>query len=213
MTDEAGLFQVYSRAAITSVVLALLGLSGYLIAAMLVTPLLGLIFGWIGLRTITKYPDELLGRPIAIAGICLSGLIFVSGVAYHIYDYATEVPEGYQRVSFYSFMAGKGQPDTPTADAIKCNGMDVFIKGYVHPSSISSGQAKKFVIVPDLGTCCFGGQPPLTHMIEVSLAGDQYAHKDWRKKKLAGKFSVNPSPKPIEELQGVYYQLRADYLK
>jgi hypothetical protein len=78
---------------------------------------------------------------------------------------------------------------------------------------MSSYEAKKFVIVPDLGTCCFGGQPPLTHMIEVTLTGDQYAHKDFRKKRLAGTFSVNPYLKPVDGLQGVYYQLRADILK
>lgn len=110
-------------------------------------------------------------------------------------------------------MADKGQPDVPTNDALQWNGQQTFIKGYVHPSSMSSPEAKKFVIVPDLGTCCFGGQPPLTHMIEVTLTGDQYAHKDYYKKRLAGKFTVNNYLKPIDGLQGVYYQLQADILK
>jgi hypothetical protein len=73
--------------------------------------------------------------------------------------------------------------------------------------------AKKFVLVPDLGTCCFGGQPPLTHMIEVSLSGEEYARKSYRKQRLAGTLHVNRSLKPIEGLTGVYYQLKADILK
>jgi hypothetical protein len=50
-------------------------------------------------------------------------------------------------------------------------------------------------------------------MIEVNLNGDQYAHRNLRKKGLAGTFSVNSYLKPIEGLTGVYYQLQADVLK
>ncbi len=69
------------------------------------------------------------------------------------------------------------------------------------------------MLVPDLGTCCFGGQPPLTHMIEVSLSGDQYATRSLRQQKLAGTLKVNKDLKPIEGLTGVFYQLKADILK
>ena len=212
-SSDADVFRTTSRAAVVSIALALLGLSAFLVAWLAILPLFGLVSGLIALSAIKKFPEELLGRPLAVTGIALSTVLLVLAPAYHGYIYATEVPEGYTRVSFYSLMADKGQPDVPTSESLKWNGQQVFIKGYVHPSSMSSYEAKKFVIVPDLGTCCFGGQPPLTHMIEVSLTGDQYAHKDYRKKRLAGKFTVNPQLKPIDELQGVYYQLRADILK
>ncbi|MEM8733902.1 MAG: hypothetical protein AAGG44_06765, partial [Planctomycetota bacterium] len=68
------------------------------------------------------------------------------------------------------------------------------------------------VLVPDLGTCCFGSQPPLTHMIEVSLTGDQYARKSFRKQRLAGTLRINRDMKPVDGLTGVFYQLRADIL-
>ncbi len=77
---------------------------------------------------------------------------------------------------------------------------------------MDSARAKKFVLVPDLGTCCFGGQPPLTHMIEVTLSGDDVAKKGYRKQKLSGTLNVNTQLKPIEGLQGVYYTLKADYI-
>lgn len=210
---EADVYQTTSRAAIASLVLAVLGFSAFMLEWLAVIPLIGIFAGVVGLLSIKKYPNELLGRPLALAGIALSTILLIAAPAYHGYVYATEVPEGYSRVSFYSLMADKGQPDIPTHDSLQWNGQQIFIKGYVHPSSMSAYEAKKFVIVPDLGTCCFGGQPPLTHMIEVTLSGDQYATKDFRKKRLAGKFSVNQYLKPIDGLQGVYYQLRADVLK
>lgn len=211
--EEVDIYRTTSRAAIVSLAIAVLGLSAFMMEWLAIVPLIGLFIGVVGLNSIKKYPEELLGRQYALAGIALSSILLIAAPAYHVYVYATEVPEGYTRVSFFSLMANKGQDDVPTPDSLQWNGQQVFIKGYVHPSSMSSLQAKKFVLVPDLGTCCFGGQPPLTHMIEVTLTGDEYARKDMRKKRLAGKFTVNSYLKPIDGLQGVYYQLRADILK
>jgi hypothetical protein len=210
---ESEVYQSLSRSAIVSIVFAVLGVASLSVAVLVVLPLIGFFAGVLSLNSIKRFPNELLGKSLAKVGLGLSAVLLVVAPTYHGYIYATEVPEGYTRVSFFSFMTDKGQPDVPTAEAIKWNGKPVFIKGYVHPTSMSTYEAKKFVIVPDLGTCCFGGQPPLTHMIEVTLTGDQYAHKDLRKKRLAGTFTVNPYLKPVDGLQGVYYQLRADILK
>jgi hypothetical protein len=198
---------------VISIVFAVLGISSLSIAFLILLPLIGFFSGVLALQSIKRFPEELLGKPLAQIGLGMSAVLLVAAPAYHGYVYATEVPEGYSRVSFFSLMSDTGQPDIPTQDALQWDGKQVFIKGYVHPTSMSTYEAKKFVIVPDLGTCCFGGQPPLTHMIEVTLTGDQYAHKDLRKKRLAGTFSVNPYLKPVDGLQGVYYQLRADILK
>jgi Protein of unknown function (DUF3299) len=210
---ESDVYQAMSRAAVISIVFAVLGISSLSVAFLILLPLIGFFSGVLALQSIRRFPDELLGKSLAQVGIGLSAVLLVVAPAYHGYIYATEVPDGYTRVSFFSLMSDTGQPDVPTQDALQWDGKQVFIKGYVHPTSMSTYEAKKFVIVPDLGTCCFGGQPPLTHMIEVTLTGDQYAHKDLRKKRLAGTFSVNPYLKPVDGLQGVYYQLRADILK
>lgn len=210
---DSEVYRAMSRAAVVSIVFAILGISALSVPLLLVLPLIGFFSGVLAIQAIKRFPDELLGKPLAQIGLAISALLLVVAPLYHGYVYATEVPEGYTRVSFFSFMSDKGQADIPTPDAMQWNGKQIFIKGYVHPTSMSSFEAKKFVLVPDLGTCCFGGQPPLTHMIEVTLTGDQYAHKDLRKKRLAGTFTVNPYLKPIDGLQGVYYQLRADVLK
>jgi hypothetical protein len=206
-------YKSLSRAAIVSIILSLLGLFSFMVSYFLLLPVVGILAGLAGLRSIRNYPEEFSGTRLATAGIALSGLSLIAAPAYHIYVYATEVPEGYTRVSFSDLMSAQGQPDVPTNVAMQWNGQQIFVKGYVHPSSMDTAMAKKFVIVPDLGTCCFGGQPPLTHMIEVTLSGDQYAHRNLRKKSLAGKFTVNPYLKPIEGLTGVYYELQANVLK
>jgi hypothetical protein len=211
--SEVEVYRSVSRAAIASLVLGILGLAAFPMLFMLILPLLGLVFAGLAFVAFAKYPDELLGRPIAIAGGSLCLIVTQLAPAYHSYVYMTEVPEGYARVDFAALTSGLGQPDQPTSAALDLDGKQVFIKGYIHPTSMDTVLSKRFVLVPDLGTCCFGGQPPLTHMIEVSLSGDQYARKSYRKQRLAGTLQVNKNLKPIDGLTGVFYQLRADILK
>ena len=193
--------------------LGILGLGAFPVLLLIALPMLGIAFGVIALFAISRFPEEMLGKPLAIAGIALSLITCLLAPAYHTYVYMTEVPEGYTRVNFEDLKSGLGQPDVPPSEALALNGQQVFIKGYIHPTSMDTMSAKRFVLVPDLGTCCFGGQPPLTHMIEVSLTGDQHARKSYRKQRLAGKLRVNSQLKPIDGLTGVYYQLQADILK
>ncbi len=90
-----------------------------------------------------------------------------------------------------------GAPDAPTKEALSLDGKKIFLKGYVHPTSVTSTSAKNFVLVPDWATCCFGGQPPLTHMVEVNLKGDMSVRASQRKIKLAGTLKVDKNLKPI----------------
>jgi hypothetical protein len=50
-------------------------------------------------------------------------------------------------------------------------------------------------------------------MIEVTLTGNKTVRSSYKKLKLAGTLKVDTQIKPIKELQGVYYQLKADYLQ
>lgn len=205
-------YQSVSRAAVASVVLAVLGLLSFLFVGLLMLPAVGLALAISALLSIRKYPDELLGRPMALFGLGVSGVTLLLSPAYHAYVYATEVPPGYERIAFASLTSPSGAPDVPPAQALELDGKQVFLKGYIHPTSMDAPRVKKFVLVPDLGTCCFGGQPPLTHMIEVTLTGDNFATRSMRKQKLAGTLHVNRALKPIDGLEGVYYTLKADLI-
>ena len=205
-------YQSVSRAAVGSLLLAVLGLLSFLLVGLVMLPAVGLILGINALLSIRKYPDELLGKSLANIGIALSLVTLIAAPAYHAYVYATEVPAGYERIAFATLTSAKDAPDMPSAEALQLDGKKIFVKGYIHPTSMDAPRAKKFVLVPDLGTCCFGGQPPLTHMIEVTLSGDDFAMKSMRTQKLSGTLRVNRQLKPIEGLQGVYYTLQADQI-
>lgn len=209
-SSEAEIYQSISRAAVASMILGVVGLVAFAFVPLLLLAIVGLLFAFLSLRSFRRFPDELQGRPVAYLGGALCLFTMTLAPTYHVYVYMTEVPDGYTR---FSFSLLKSDDDRPTQAAIDMNGEDVFMTGYIHPSSMDSVLSKNFVLVPDLGTCCFGGQPPLTHMIEVSVTGDQYARKTYRRQRVAGTLRVNSSLKKIDGLTGVYYQIRADILK
>ncbi|WP_164100469.1 DUF3299 domain-containing protein [Candidatus Laterigemmans baculatus] len=205
-------YRALSRGAIVSLVLAVLAVPGLVPAfeAMLVLSLVGLITALFAFRTIRRYPNEYSGRALAIGGMALNGCLLFGGVAMHTYVYLTEVPEGYERVSFYALQTPEGQPDAPTAEALAIDGKDVFLKGYIHPAS-GDGELRRFVLVPDLGTCCFGGEPRSSSMIEVTLTGGQTVRSSMMKIKLAGKFVVNKYRQTSRDFDNaVFYRLQAD---
>ena len=210
-SDEL-IYQSVSRSAVASVVLAVLGLLSFLYVGLILLPVVALLLGITALLSIRRYPDELLGKPLALIGLGLSGATAALAPTYHAYVYATEVPPGYERIAFSTLTSPSGAPDLPPPQALSLDGQQIFVKGYIHPTSMDTPRAKKFVLVPDLGTCCFGGQPPLTHMIEVTLTGDNIATRSLRKQKLAGTLHVNRALKPVDGLEGVYYTLKADLI-
>lgn len=207
---DDSIYKAVSRAAIASLVLGVLAVLSVWFVPLILLPLVGLILGIAGIRNIRAFPGELTGTTIASMAIALNILFLIGSPALHIHTYMTEVPEGYVRSSFTELKSDAYGYDYPPPSALELDGKDVFLKGYIHPTSIVSGAAQKFILVPDLGTCCFGGQPKLTHMVEVTLSGDNFARYAQRQVKIAGTLHVDTQLKPIADLQGVYYQMDAD---
>ncbi|MFM8253553.1 MAG: DUF3299 domain-containing protein [Planctomycetota bacterium] len=207
-------YQAVSKAAVLSFAFAAVGLFAFLIPALLFLPLLGLIFGMIGLSNLRRYPDELTGKKSAIVGLLLSVIGLIGATALHVSVYLTEVPEGFQRISFNDLAPDKKNPMMPIPpQAIELEGQRVFLKGYVHPSVDRKGNVDRFLLVPDMGTCCFGGQPKLTDMIEVKLVGGLSVRYSYRKLALAGTFHLDPTVSARDGSQGPCYKLIAEYLK
>jgi len=206
-------YRSISRSAIISAVLAVLSLLALISPALLVLPVVGLVLGLSALSAIRRFPLEYTGRGLAIAGTVLCGAIAVGGTAMHTYVYLTEVPEGYQRISFADLQPEPGRPEPIPDGAVELSGDKVFIKGYMHPGVASSGKVNHFILVPDMGTCCFGGQPKATDMIEVVVEDDAYrVAYATRRMKLTGTFAVHP-PRQSLGLTDVWYQLRADKIQ
>lgn len=208
-------YRALSRGAIVSVicfVFALPGLLGTFWPVLSLT-VIGVLAALVGIRGIKKYPNEFSGLSLAKTGLALNAVLLLGGTALHSYIYLTEVPDGYTRVQFYKFQQPETAPDIPTEVALENNGKDIFLKGYIHPSS-GGGLLRRFILVPDLGTCCFGGQPKSTDMIEVSLGGGLTTKGGLMKKKLAGEFRVNPAPQQVTDFDNnVFYRLKGEYIR
>ena len=204
-------YRAICSSAIVSLVLGFLSLLAIISPKLLIIPLLGTIVGTAAWHKIRNRALELTGKPLAITGLSLSSVLLIGCSTLHIYIFLTEVPDGYQRISFFDLQPEPGALDPVPESAVALNGKQIFIKGYVYPGD-QRRALKQFVFVPDMGTCCFGGQPKLTDMIEVTLKDPNRVDFSYRKRRLGGILRVDPQLKPISGLQGVYYQLEADYL-
>jgi len=214
---EDSAYDVYksmSKLAIGSLVMAVLALTGLVFPVLLGFAAIGTLLGIFAWRNLRRYPDELTGRASATIGLVGSLLILVGGSIMHSYIYATEVPDGYLRISFAELQPKQtvnGVPEIST----ELDGQRVFVKGYVHPGVSNTGRIKKFVLVPDMGTCCFGGQPKMTDMIEVTIRNAPGVQYSQRKRKLGGVLHVSiDHVKPVAGgITGGLYELDADYVK
>jgi hypothetical protein len=207
-------YRVVSKSAVTSLALGLLSVGVILFPELLLLPALGVIFAVVALRAMRRYPEEITGKGIAVTGLTLGLFFLLGGSTMHAVIYATEVPPDHERVSFQSLRAPTGQPDFPPPEALELDGKKVFLRGYIHPSVESRTALRRFILVPDLGTCCFGGQPPLTHMIEVTVKDPEaQVRYSMRRRGLAGVLHVDTRLKPVDGLQGVYYRLDATHIR
>jgi hypothetical protein len=206
-------YRPVSKAAVASLLLGILSILVFAGKPMLVLPFAGFFCGLVGLRAIRRYPDEYSGRIAAWIGVVSCLLFFLSGASFHAIVYATEVPDGYQRISFADLQPSKDQPNLAISPkAFELDGKRVFIKGYVFPGG-QQYDIKRFVMVPDMGTCCFGGQPKLTDMVEVILEDPLRVDFARRKRKFAGVFHLNKELRQVGKAGMVAYRLEADYVR
>ena len=174
------------------------------------------VLGWAGLVTIRRYPLEYTGRSLARLGMFLGIGQFVVGSALASYTYATEVPEGYVRVGFWELRPDPEVPlPAPVSErAVELHEKQIFIKGYIHPGVAGTGPVDHFILVPDMGTCCFGGQPKPWDMIEVKIKdkADRVVYST-KNVKLAGSFAIEPTRGKALGLTDVWYHMQVDQVK
>jgi hypothetical protein len=129
---------------------------------LLVTPIpvLGILFSSRALVSISRNSELYTGRALALAGLALSLVFLFVGVAYGGYVYATELRDGYERISFRAMRPDEiqlrnGQLVPP--EIVALNGKRVMIKGYIRPDSITVSKGiDRFLLVRDNNQCCFG---------------------------------------------------------
>lgn len=203
-------YRALSPLAVVSLSCGLLSIVALLDWPLAIVPGVGIVAGLWSLARIRSRPDELAGGRLALWGVALS-LAFVSvGWGRLGYIYYTEVPEGYERIGFSQL-----QPDPRVRDqifppgALALDGQKVFIKGYVMPGPQTTG-IRAFVMVPDSGTCCFGGTPKLTDTLKVKLLEPlTFDYDGIRQHGVAGVLRVIPQAAST----GAIYYLEADYMR
>jgi hypothetical protein len=207
-------YRAVSLSAVTTLILGIISLPALLFSKLLILPAIGLLVGVYSVIHLGRRRHEFVGLNMARIGLALSALVLLGGSAYTGYVFATEVPDGYTRISFEALQPDVNHPQMPIPPAaLELNGKRVFVKGYVHPGVDRRSGIKQFVLVPDMKTCCFGGQPKLTDMIEVTLQDPQRISYSFARRKLAGVLRVTPYKKQVAGLDGVYYQLDAEYVR
>jgi hypothetical protein len=177
----------------------------------------GLLVGAIALWQIRRARGDLGGWGVAFLGFILSILMLVAGSGYHAYAYVTELPEGFERVSFLEM--SKFQPTiskkgeiTIAPEVAAYDGKPIFIKGYMYPTGRLTGLSE-FVMVKDTGQCCFGGQPKPTDMIVVKFdEGMTVNHREQVLVGVAGVFHANRKAVQSGVLTGIY-QIDATHFK
>jgi hypothetical protein len=213
LSAEYAQYRTLSLTAIATLVLAVVSVTALLIPELLFLPVIGTFVGIYSVAKIRRRQEEYTGLGVAKAGLLMCLVLAAGGISWNMYVLATEVPEGFDRISFYSLQPSPDYPNLPIPpEAINLNGKKIFVKGYVYPDG-QPGNIKRFVLIPDLKTCCFGGQPKLTDMIEVTLRDPLRIDYSLQMRKLAGVLKVSPAKKPVNGLDGVYYQLDAEYIK
>ena len=123
-----------------------------------------------------------------LVGVRLRWLIF-AGVS--------EVPYGYQRISYETLQPDPSKPTEPIPQtAIDMQDRKVYIKGYMQSRRTLTG-IKEFILCPTNGECPFcTPNPKRTEMIRVILQGDLEATYTTHLIGVAGRFRVD-----LERLQ------------
>jgi len=183
-------YRALSGPAIVAGVLALLSPLAFVDWWLLTVPLLGAVLGVVALRDIARRPTALTGRPLAIVAVCVSIVMCGGGLAYLSHVYASELPEGFERLDYGVLQPLPGDPDDRVPEsAMAFDGRNVLLKGYMYPGKQQEG-ITQFLLVRDQGDCCFGGNPKITDRVLVQLDDPRGIGFSQRLTKIAGTFRV-----------------------
>ena len=226
LDDGALEYRALHVGAIAGLVLGLLSVftiitaAGSLEACLLVCPipLVGIFVSLRAWAQIVRQQDQYTGSKLALVGLGLSSFFLVSGVAYGAYVYATEVPDGYQRISF-SGMKPNARDQRASVqipqEIADLEGQKVFIKGYIRPDSMRvRTNAKGFLLVRDNNQCCFGDVSKVKYYDQVIVAMQGSLSVDYTSRILRMGGTLHVHPENIDRGPGApVFTLDADYVK
>ncbi len=175
----------------------LLSVAAFIWDVLVLVPVVSLGLSVMALRQILRSPREWSGLTAATVFAVLSFIAAIGSVSLHAFNYATELPKGYERVSFArdiserGFIVRDGQTSVPP-EVQELSGKPVFVKGFMYPENQTVGLTR-FVLCKDSGDCCFGGQPKPTDMIVVEMAPGKTVNFRAGLVAVAGLFEARPT--------------------
>jgi hypothetical protein len=196
------------------VVTATNSLEGCLLVAPI--PILGIVVSLWSLSRIRRDPDYYTGRPIALLGLLLSLGFLVGGVGFGGYVFATEVPDGYERISFAGMKPNELQIRSGVSippEIAALDGKRIFIKGYIRPDSIPVSRGiKEFLLVRDNNQCCFGDLSKINYFDQmyVNMVGSQTVDYSQGVFRMGGILKIEPQNLGRGTSASVF-SLKADY--
>lgn len=204
-------YQALSSLAVASLAFGVFSVLALLDWSLGVVPAIGILLGVRALWRIRQFPDELTGTGLAKAGIALSVVLLLTGWARLGYVTATEVPDGYDRLSFSDLQIDKSSLRLTTSQ-LALDGKQVYIKGYIRSVGLPSRKdIKEFLLVRDNNVCCFGDSlPNVGDMIHVKM-GD-LPSLDYHNGVVRMAGSMRVTPDSAREGRAVYH-LDAEYCR
>ena len=199
-------YRALSSGAVVALVLGLLSLIAVGDYWLVVVPVAGLMFGLMVLRQLRDRRHELTGIGLTWTGVVLSAVMVPLGPAVVYYQEVSPIPPGYRYISYDELQPNPQAGELIPKSALDLNGQKVYIKGFVYAGSDTVG-IRRFLLVRDAGTCCFGGNPKVTDRIVVSLAsaaGTMYTKQIAR---VAGTFRVSAPQQAPGAVGQVFYFL------
>jgi hypothetical protein len=207
-------YRSISRAAIAAVIFTVLSPTAFMVEPLVFVPLLGLGLSILALVNLRRFPEELIGLSAAKISLLVSLVVLVSSASRHTYVYLTEVPDGCVRMSFSDLRPNTRTPLPYSEKAAELDGKRVFVRGYVRPGA-KKRKLKEFILVGDWGTCCFGGNPKITDVVAVSIAGDQTVDYGYSVRRIVGTFRLNKNTRLTNEkdIPEVFYEIEAEQVR
>ena len=214
MTTESESYRSIAPLAVVSLVLGLLSIVIVLWPVFVLVPIAAIVTGMLALRQIRRETKELMGQWAARSGIGLAVLGAVVGYSWATYSHHSQVPHGYQEVTYAELEPNPDKPDElvpPTA--AKLDGKRIYVQGYMYPTR-QPIHIKQFVISRDNGSCKFcTPNPRPTDLIRVNLVGDLEAEYSRSLVGLGGILHVDEDAAKGIRGSEAAYRLDADYIK
>jgi hypothetical protein len=177
-----------------------LSVTAFMWDVFLAVPLIGSVLALIAWRQIARAPGEYSGGRMAVVAAFLLPVIAVGAVAFHVVNFLSELPPGFQRVSFATDISLKGFVNDNGQMGLhpevkQLAGSEIFLKGFMYPTK-QMDELTSFVLCKDSGDCCFGGQPKPSDMIYIEMEPGKLVNYRPGLVAVAGKFEATPTMDP-----------------